>query len=372
MPILVHYGELALKGKNRSLFEKKLIDNIEKAGGGRVTRYQGRLVVENGDISALKTLFGISWFAPAYKVERDLESIKKLALSKVLEKANNFKTFGVFVKRTDKSFPYDSLEIANNVGQAIVDNINLRVNLKSPELSVYIEIAEDAFLFLEKFEGLGGLPVGMSGKVLCLLSGGIDSPVAAYLMMKRGAIVDHIHFHSYSDSERVVRSKIKEIVQVLQRYQGETRLFLVPYAPFQMGILRKKVDRSYEMVLFRRFMVKIAERIARRYGYQALISGDSLGQVASQTLENLSVFNEAVTLPILQPLISFDKCEIIDLAKKICSYEASIKPYNDCCSILASNPKTKTRLERINLLEEKIDLEKVIDEALDKIRVYKF
>jgi len=373
MPILIHYGELALKGRNRPLFERRLIENIKKAVSAKVIRLHGRIVVESENIEPLKNVFGISWLANAYIVKKDLNSIKKVVLSKVPERlTKDIHTFGVFVKRADKVFPYTSLEVADIVGEEVTKNLRLKVNLKDADLQVYVEISDQVFVFFEKVEGLKGLPVGVSGKVLCLHSGGIDSPVAAYLMMKRGCEVDFIHFHSFNHGERAVNSKVGELVEKLGQYQSRSRLIVVPYHPFHLSLLANSIDSSYELVLFRRFMLKMSESIAKAEGYQALVTGDSLGQVASQTLENLNVFNTSVSMPIFQPLISFDKEEIIGLARKIGTYDISIKPYKDCCSIMARRPRTRIKLDRIEMLEKAMGLERVMEETLKLRVVYDF
>ncbi|MGB7292022.1 MAG: tRNA uracil 4-sulfurtransferase ThiI [Thermodesulfobacteriota bacterium] len=373
MPILIHYGELALKGKNRHLFENKLIENIKRVGPGRVIRLHGRIVVESEDIEPLKCIFGISWMANAYRAKKDLDSIKDTVLSKVVEKATpDIGTFGVVVNRADKGFPTSSLEVADVLGQEITNNLNLKVNLKKPDLPVYIEISDQVFVFFEKIEGLKGLPVGVSGRVLCLHSGGIDSPVAAYLMMKRGCEVDFIHFHSFNNAERAVSAKVGALVEKLGQYQSSSRLILVPYHPFHLSLLENRIDCSYELVLFRRFMLKMSELISKYEGYQALVTGDSLGQVASQTLGNLNVFNTAVSMPIFQPLISFDKEEIIELARKIETYDISIRPYKDCCSIMARRPRTRIKLNKVETLEKAMGLERVMEESLKLMETYRF
>jgi len=373
MPILVHYGELALKGRNRPLFERRLIENIKKAVSAKVLRLHGRIVVESEDIEPLKSVFGISWMANAYIVKKDLNSIKKVVLSKVPERlTRDIHTFGVFVKRADKGFSYTSVEVADIVGEEVTKNLRLKVNLKHADLRVYIEISDQVFVFFEKIEGLKGLPVGVSGKVLCLHSGGIDSPVAAYQMMKRGCGVDFIHFHSFNCGERAVNTKVGELVERLGKYQLRSRLILVPYHPFHLSVLKNRVNGSYEPVLFRRFMLKMSESIAKAEGYQALVTGDSLGQVASQTLDNLNVFNRSVSMPIFQPLISFDKEEIVELARKVETYDISIKPYKDCCSIMAARPRTRIKLNKIEMLEKAMGLERVMEESLKLQEIYDF
>ena len=376
MLILAHYGEFILKGKNRRLFENKLVSNIKRASGGKVEKLEGRLVVRNGDLDSLKNVFGISWFAPVYRTEKTLEAIEKLVIQRTEEKLKDNPllnpTFGIFVQRADKRFPHTPPEIGERVGAEVAKKYNLRVKLKEPDLPIYIVVAKDAFVYFEKIKGLGGLPVGINDKVLCLLSGGIDSPVASYLMMKRGCNVDFAHFHAFPENRIALRSKIKGLISTLNKYQFECRIFLVPYYPFQLSLM-KGVDFNYgyEMILFRRFMVKIAEKIAKEQGYKALITGDSLGQVASQTLENIRVLKEATSLPILQPLISYDKGEIIDLARRIGTYDISIRPYKDCCSIIAPHPKTKATPERVIKIEERINMERIIGKTLELVDTYK-
>ncbi|HSE83011.1 MAG TPA: tRNA uracil 4-sulfurtransferase ThiI [Thermodesulfobacteriota bacterium] len=376
MLTLVHYGEFILKGNNRRLFENKLVNNIKRASGGKVERLEGRLVVKNGDLDSLKNVFGISWFAPAYRTEKKLESIEELVMEKTEEKLKDYPilnpTFGIFVQRADKRFPHTSPEIGERIGAEVVKKYNLKAKLKEPEFPIYIEVARDVFVYFEKIKGLGGLPVGINNRVLCLLSGGIDSPVASYLMMKRGCNVDFVHFHSFPENQIALRGKIKELVSTLNKYQLESRIFLVPYYPFQLSLLEGiDFNYGYEMILFRRFMVKIAEKIAKEQGYKALVTGDSLGQVASQTLENIRVLKEATSLPILQPLISFDKEEIIHLARRIGTYDISIRPYQDCCSIIAPHPKTKAIPERVIKIEERINMERIVRKTLELVDTYK-
>jgi thiamine biosynthesis protein ThiI len=369
MSILVHYGELALKGKNRRLFENKLIENIKKATGGKVRRFEGRLLVEDGHTASLKNVFGISWFASSYRARKELNAIRELIIEKASEMIKGRPTFGIFVKRVDKKFPYTSMEVAKDIGEAIVRKYKLDVSLKNPELPIYIEIADEVFVHFEKVEGLGGLPVGVSGRVLGLLSGGIDSPVASYLIMKRGCNVDFIHFHVFADNGAVHKTKIADLVSILNKYQFGTRVFLAPYKLFQVALMKNRVGPGYELILFRRFMARVAERVAKKWGLQALVTGDSLGQVASQTIENLNLAGNAVSLPVLQPLISFDKEEIVRLARQIGTYDVSIRPYKDCCSIIAPNPKIKTRLSHVETYEQRIDIDRVINETLELIEV---
>jgi thiamine biosynthesis protein ThiI len=367
---LIHYGELSLKGRNRSLFENKLKENIERETGGKITKYRGRLVLEKGNPEHLKNVFGISWYAEAIKVDKNYESIKKLVLSKVNDHVTDKNSFGVFVKRADKNFPCTSMELENKIGSEISKTYCLEVNLNSPELSVFIEIADDVYIYFKKKQGLKGLPVDVSGNVLSLLSGGIDSPVASYLMMKRGCRVNFIHFHVFSSNTQIKNTKMNHVFDALDKYQGGSRIYLVPYFQFEMEILKAQNTRGHELVLFRRFMVKVAERIALQNGFKALVTGDSLGQVASQTMENIAQITKIVSIPVFQPLIAYDKQEIIDLAKKIGTYELSIENYKDCCSIVSSNPRTKANTKQILALEERMNMDEVIEKTLDLVSLY--
>lgn len=367
---LIHYGELSLKGKNRSLFEDKLKDNIERETGGKVTKYRGRFVLENGDPEHLKKVFGISWYTDAIRVEKDFDSIKNQILTKVKDHLPAKSSFGVFVKRSDKSFPCTSMELENKIGSAISKSYSLPVDLKNPELSVFIEIADEVYVYFKKKQGLKGLPVDVSGNVLSLLSGGIDSPVASYLMMKRGCRVNFIHFHVFSDNKLINDTKMRRVFETLNKYQGNSRIFLVPYYQFEMGILKALHTRGHELILFRRFMVRVAEMISLQNGFKALVTGDSLGQVASQTMENIAQITKIVLMPIFQPLIAYDKQEIVDLAKQIGTYELSIENYKDCCSIVSSNPRTKANTKQILALEERMNIDKVIEKTLELVSVY--
>jgi len=367
---LIHYGELSLKGKNRSLFENKLKENIERETGGKVTKYRGRFVLENGEPELLKYVFGISWYAEALRVDKNYDSIRDIILSKVDKELPGKSSFAVFVKRSDKSFPQTSMELENDIGSEISKRFAIKVNLKNPELSVFIEIADDVYVHFTKKQGLKGLPVDVSGNVLSLLSGGIDSPVASYLMMKRGCRVNFIHFHVFSNNSLIKDTKMRYVFEILNKYQSNSRIYLVPYYQFEMAVLKAVNTRGYELVLFRRFMVRVAERIALQYGFKALVTGDSLGQVASQTMENIAQITNTVSMPIFQPLIAYDKQEIVDLAKKVGTYELAIENYKDCCSIVSANPRTKAKKNQIQLLEERMKIDDVIEKTLELVSVY--
>jgi len=367
---LIHYGELSLKGRNRSFFENKLKENIERETGGKVTKYRGRFVLENGDPDFLKNIFGISWYAEALRVDKNYDSIRDMVLANIDKELPGKSSFAVFVKRSDKSFPYTSMELENEIGSEISKSYDIKVNLNSPEFSVSIEIADDVYIYFKKKQGLKGLPVDVSGDVLSLLSGGIDSPVASYLMMKRGCRVNFIHFHVFRDNGLINATKMQHVFETLNKYQSNSRIFLVPYYQFEMAILKALHTGGHELVLFRRFMVKVAERISLQNGFKALVTGDSLGQVASQTMENIAQITETVSMPIFQPLIAYDKQEIVDLAKQIGTYELSIENYKDCCSIVSSNPRTKANTRQVLELEERMNIDEVIEKTLELVSLY--
>lgn len=367
---LIHYGELSLKGRNRSLFEIKLQENIQKMTGGKVLRQRGRFVMEGGNPEALSRVFGISWYASACVVDKDYESILKAVLERVGGMIEGKADFGVHANRSDKSFPVPSMELASRVGGEVAARFGLPVNLGNPALRINIEIADRAYVYFSRMEGLRGFPTGVSGRVLSLLSGGIDSPVSSFLMMKRGCRVDFIHFHVFSDNRKVFGSKMEGLARTLDSYQGGSRLHLVPYYPFEMALLGAGDAAGHELILFRRFMARVACRVAAAEGCQALVTGDSLGQVASQTMENIALFRDAASLPVFQPLIAFDKQEIVDYARKIGTYEVSIADYKDCCSIVSSGPRTRANRRRVEELERVMNVENVLDRTMELVTVH--
>ncbi len=365
---LIHYGELSLKGRNRADFEHKLKENIEKIAGGEVSRHRGYFVMHGGEPGLLGKVPGISWYADAVVTESDPDSITGLVKDEVARMfADAPLSFGVFARRPNKKFPYTSMELAGMVGDVITENYGFTAKLRSPDISVFIEVADKTYIFFKKKEGLKGFPIGVSGRVLSLISGGIDSPVSSYLMMKRGCRVDLVHFHVYADNSFVERTKMDRIFRRLNEYQLDTRVFLVPYYPFESSLLRLTDIEGFELVLFRRFMVGVSEKIAIGNGCAALVTGDSLGQVASQTIENMTLVREAVSLPVFQPLITYDKQEIVDYAKKMDTYELSIEPYKDCCSIVSANPRTRARRDRILEIERIMKIQEVIEETLELV-----
>ena len=360
---VVHYGEIALKGKNRAYCERALMRTLalalEGQGEPRVRKRYGRLLIEGGapDSSAvLRLVPGIKSFAKAERVALDIEAIKDAAL-RVAEE-DQAKSFMVRTKRSIKSFPMTSLEVNRLVGERIVRETGKSVSLKEPELTIYIEIcSEEAYVYAERATGLGGLPVGTAGKVVSLISGGIDSPVAAFLMMERGCRVILVHFFNETVHSPKVRRKISLLGEKLARVQGRTKLYMIPFGRLQREIIKGTPSR-YRMLVYRRTMLRIANEVAALEKAKALVTGDSLAQVASQTLDNLALIYSVSRYPLLAPLIGLDKEETIRIAEKIGTYEISILPYEDCCSFMvARHPETHGRPEIIAELEKNLALD---------------
>jgi len=373
--IVVHYAELGLKGKNRPFFERQLAKNIHavltELGPVQTKRFWGRLLVT---IPAsipfaevrrrLQPLFGIAYFARARVVSLPWDDIQQAVLEEANLLLDSDTSFRVKAHRGDKRYPLTSPEIGRQLGAAIVAATGAPVDLHSPAVTIYVNIqVEHAYVFAEKIPGAGGLPVGVTGRVMGLLSGGLDSPVAAHLMLKRGCKIDFVHFHALRSAEEAANSKIIELARRVIIPQGiSAQVHLVPYHPFQMRLLTD--ESRYELVIFRRFMARVAQELARRHRAQAIVTGDNLGQVASQTLENLVVVDQVVEMPIFRPLLCFDKLEIIDLAYKLGTFDLSVKPYKDCCSIVDRHPATRVRADQLTRLELAIDFPKLIAESL--------
>ncbi len=382
MKALIHYSEIGLKGQNRDFFEEKLLENIRTAlkrfgVGARVEREHGRITCEFEEkdksrcTGVLKKIFGIKYFAFA----EDATLSEKAILEKTEIILKNLKKDGVkklasVARRSDKNFPLDSNELNRKIG-ALAVKLGFGIDLDNPDARIFTEItSRKAYLYTEKIPGLGGLPVGSSARTLCLFSGGIDSVVAAFMMMKRGSHVDFLHFHALRDGKEVLGSKIKKLVEKLNEYQSSSRLYLVPYHSYQFGI-SGRVDERVELVLFRNFMLKLAQELALREGYSALITGDSLGQVASQTGENLFAANSGVEIPVFRPLISFDKDEIIEIARKLGTLELSVQKYKDCCSIISRKPATAVKPEKFKRELSKVDLQTIIAKTIAEVEAHK-
>lgn len=378
--IICHYHEIGLKGKNRRFFEEKLVENIKRAlpfSFGSVKRISGRILIslnkkglENQEMieQGLKDVFGIANFSFASSSKQEITAIKNKALE--LLQNEKFKTFRITAQRSDKRFHLTSQKINEKVGEHIVKKLRKKVKLEKPDLTCFIEIVEKyAFLYLKKIKGPGGLPVGVSEKACLLISGGIDSPVAGFQMLKRGVKIDFIHFHSYPYTSKASIEKVKETVKLLNKYQFASRLFLVPFGDIQREILLK-TPAKLRVVLYRRMMLRISQEIAEKEKALALVTGESVGQVASQTLQNIRVISRSIDMPVLRPLIGFDKEEIINLAKKIGTFDISILPYEDCCSrFVPKHPATRAQLKEVEKAESKINVQKLVKDALKNVDI---
>jgi len=379
--ILIRYGELALKGKNRDLFEEALVRNVKSILRSfpeiKVRRNYGRMYVElNGEdadavMERLQRVFGISSFSPTVQVEPDEEVIKQRALELIQQIKPEPKTFRVETRRADKRFPKTSMEMSRSVGTHILRNMPaIKVDVHQPEAVVNVEIrAEGTYISSQTIPGPGGLPVGASGKVLLLLSGGIDSPVAGWMMMKRGVTLEAIHFHSYPFTSERSLEKVRDLAHKLTRWGGTIRLHVVPFTEIQTAI-RQKCPEDYLITIMRRFMMRISQQIAEKTGALALATGESLGQVASQTLESMNTINQVVSIPILRPLIGMDKTEITEISRRIDTYELSILPFEDCCTIFTpKNPVTRPKPYVAARFEEKLDVDALVADAVNRTEV---
>lgn len=377
--IIVRYSELHLKGKNRGYFERVLIINMEKALKGlkhEIKRQSGRYLVEGFDesdaeaiVSKLKKVFGIHSLSVALKVKSDMDEIYSAAEKVCFDKGK----FKVETHRADKTFPLNSLQISAEIGGRLLSKFkNIAVDVHSPGFIVNIDVRENGttLVFNEFFKGAGGMPVGTSGKGLVLISGGIDSPVAGHMIAKRGMQVNCIHFHSYPYTNLQARDKVIELAKVLSEYSCGTKLHIVSVTHIQEEI-HKKCNGEYMVTILRRFMMRIAERVAEMCGAQCLITGESLGQVASQTVEGITSSNSVLKkLPVLRPLCGFDKDEIIERSRDIGAYEISILPYEDCCTVfLPKHPVIKPSLKSVIEEESKLEADKLIEEALKSLEV---
>jgi thiamine biosynthesis protein ThiI len=370
--LIVHYNEVALKGKNRSWFEEMLARNIRSAlagtGSSDVRRLFGRLLVRLGEETAwphaaaqLRRVFGIAHVLPVLVLEPELEAIKKAA-GQAVSGEEGQRTFGVECKRATKDFPFNSMDVQREVGSEIQAITGWPVNLDEPDLPVRVEIVNKAaFLGFHRVDGPGGLPTGVSGRAVCLLSGGIDSPVAAYRVLRRGATVSFVHFHSHPHTGIESQEKVRELAERIQPIGRSARLYMVPFAELQRKIVSAS-PAPLRVILYRRFMVRAADLLARRERALALVTGENLGQVASQTLENLRVIDAVSTLPILRPLIGMDKLEIVAEAKRIGTFETSIEPHGDCCSFLMPpNPATSSTPEELEEAESGLEVDAEVD-----------
>ncbi len=379
--VICHYAEIGLKGKNRKFFEEKLIENVKRALPARcfesVKRISGRILVKLTDKGKekekeikdlLKNVFGMAHFSFAVSCSQKIETIKEKAVE--LLKSKKFKSFRIKTQRGKKDFPLNSQQINERVGEYVLTKFQTRVDLSKPDATCFIEIVENyAFLYLEKIKGQGGLPVGVSGRAISLLSGGIDSPVASFYGMRRGIKIIFLHFTSYPFSKQGSIEKVKKIVKILNKFQFQSKIYIVPFTEIQKEILLK-TKAKLRVVLYRRFMFKIAGVLAKKEKVKALITGENLGQVASQTLENIGAIEEAIKLLVLRPLIGLDKEDIIKEAKEIGTFDVSILPAQDCCSrFLPKHPETKANLKEVKMEEKKLAVEKLVKEAIKRSQV---
>ena len=376
---VIHYNELGLKKGNRDYFENALCRNInsvlQDCQVERAKRISGRLLLPltaNADVSEIKKrlgqVFGIAYFGEAWASPQVVENLETNAWA--LMQGHPFNSFRIQAHRANKNFPHTSVEINQRVGAYVKQRSGARVDLEKAEMTCWIEIVEKyALIYLERSPGPGGLPVGTSGKVVVLLSGGIDSPVAAWKMIKRGCTAVFVHFHSFPYTNKESQEKAKQIVQLLCHYALQAKIYLVPFAEVQRHIM---VDTPLDtrVILYRRYMLRLAEQIARREKARVLVTGDSVGQVASQTIENIDVISRAVSMPTLRPLIGDDKIEIIEIARQIGTYEISIQPDQDCCSLFVpKHPETKANLVEIEKSEARLNVTDAMKAAMDASEV---
>ena len=380
--VIIHYQEIALKGRNRPYFISKLVRNVRRQtadlGVKDVRALMGRIEVVLGPETKyelveerLRRVFGIANFSKAGRATLDLDAIAEAILTDL--EGHHPANFRVNAKRGNKNFPMTSPEIEREIGSRIQERYHWPVKLDHPEFSVNVELLNrQAFYSFGKQRGAGGMPTGVSGRVACLLSGGIDSPVAAYRLAKRGCSVVPIHFHSYPFVTRASQEKVREIAGVLSTYQMRTNLRLVPFGELQRQIVLS-VPAPMRVVIYRRFMLRIAERLARDARAKALVTGEAIGQVASQTLENLTVIAAATTMPVLRPLIGMDKDEIIAEAIKIGTYDISIIPDQDCCQLFTPrSPETHARMWQVVAAESKLPVDEMVKAAVDGTVIEEF
>ena len=375
--IMVRFGELSTKGKNKKDFIHTLFLNIKHALKDYDVKVESRFdhiyVYLNGNeyqpiVDRLQDVSGIQGLSLVARIENDIEKIKESSLE--LIKLEEGKTFKVKVKRSNKKFPLHSEEITRIVALVILKNTHLKVDVHNPDILLNIEVRDEGtYIFVKTFPGAGGYPLGVAGKSMHMLSGGIDSPVAAYLMMKRGVTIECIHFASPPYTQEAVIYKLMDLLTKLNRYQPRIRLHIVPFTKIQEAIY-DNAPESYCITIMRRMMYRLASKLARRRNCPVISTGESVGQVASQTLQSMATINEVTSTPVIRPCATMDKLEIIKLSKKIDTYDISIRPYEDCCTIFTPKaPKTAPKLEEAKQYEEKFDYESLINEALGNIEV---
>ena len=375
--ILIKYGELTTKKANRNLFINTLYMNIKESLKDydiKIDKTRVRMFIEPSNendfdiiINKLKKIFGIHSIVIAYKCDNNIDTIKNMALE--IAKNINFKTFKVETKRSNKKFPIESMEFNNVIGGLILKNIdNIKVDVHNPDYTLKIEIREkNTYIYGAEYKGSGGYPVGVAGKGILMLSGGIDSPVAGYLAMKRGIKLECLYFESPPHTSTMAKNKVKQLVEKLSEYQPDIKLHVINFTNIQENIY-KNINPDYMITIMRRMMYRIAEKTMKKRKCLVLVNGESVGQVASQTLTSMSVINNVTSIPVIRPVACLDKLEIIEIAKKIDTYETSILPYEDCCTIfLPKHPVINPKLDKCDYYENTFDYETLINEAIDNI-----
>ncbi len=377
--VLVRYGEIILKGYNRPVFEEALVKNIRKAikddGEVKITKAQATIYIEplesddqaDAIVEKLKKVFGIVSIVVAYRTEKSIDAAVeeiKLSFDSLLRAS---KTFKVEAKRADKKFPLKSPEICAEVGGRILAEYhNLKVDVKDPEVTIHVEMREGfCYVHTGREKGAGGMPTGTNGKAMLLLSGGIDSPVAGYMIGKRGVMLEAVHFFSYPYTSERAKDKVMALANIIGGYMGGLKVHIVPFTDIQLAI-RDKCPEEHLTLVMRRFMMQISQKIAEKRGCQALVTGESIGQVASQTMSALAVTDDAVSMPVFRPLIGMDKEEIVEISRRIDTFETSILPYEDCCTVFTPrHPSTKPKIEKVVLSQNLLDWQKMVDEAVE-------
>ena len=372
--ILIKYGELTTKGENRKEFIKLLsknIKNVLKKNNPRIDMNRVRMYIECDNVDeALKKLtkvFGIHGIVKAYKIDQDIDKIKEISLSLLKDKEGTFK---VETNRADKRFEIKSMDFNNVMGGYILKNTNLKVDVHNPDTVLHIEIrCEGTYIYTDIIPGRGGYPVGTQGKGLLMLSGGIDSPVAGFLSLKRGIDIDCLYFEAPPHTSPEAKEKVRKLASIVNQYSGNIRLLVVPFTKLQESIYKNHAD-TYMITIMRRMMYRIATEVCKRNHYKAIINGESIGQVASQTLDSIGVIETVSDMPIIRPVACMDKLEIIDIANEIGTYETSILPYEDCCTIfLPKHPIIKPKLDKCLDIEKRFDYESLIKETVDNIEI---
>src|SRR5574344_158413 len=376
--ILIKYGELTTKKENRKMFIDLLaknIKNILKDYQIKIHKDRVRMYIECNDdvidevVEKLKKVFGIHGIVVCHKVNTNTDDIKKMTLE--LIKNLNISTFKVETKRAYKDFPIKSMDFNVVMGDCILDNTSFKVDVHNPDLTIHIEIRDNeaTYIYTNIIKGLGGYPVGTQGKGLLMLSGGIDSPVAGYLALKRGVDIDCLYFEAPPHTSPEAKDKVLKLASIINQYSGDIKVHIVPFTKLQEEIYKNGAD-DYMITVMRRMMYRIAADVCKKYKYKAIINGESVGQVASQTLDSMGVINSVTTMPVIRPVACLDKLEIIDIANKINTYETSILPYEDCCTIfLPKHPVIKPKLDRCIDIEKRFDYQTIIEDTINNIEI---